>query len=56
VGIAALEDILVPVPALDVQRWVNELQTKVEAAKRVHAAASVDLDQLLPTMLAEVFG
>lgn len=54
-GIKALEAIRVPVPSLDAQHWFDRLQTKVWAARAAQAAATVELDALLPALLHDAF-
>ncbi|SEK02040.1 type I restriction enzyme, S subunit [Sphingomonas sp. OV641] len=55
-GIKALEAIRVPVPSLDAQHWFDHLQAKVRAARVAQAAATTELDALLPALLHDVFG
>ncbi|MBW8270347.1 restriction endonuclease subunit S [Caldovatus aquaticus] len=46
----------VPLPPLDAQRWFDRLQQKARAAREAAAAATGELDRLLPALLAEAFG
>lgn len=55
-GLEALDEIEVPVPSISAQQWFNALQQKAFAAREAQAAASSDLDQLMPALLAEAFG
>jgi type I restriction enzyme S subunit len=55
-GLDALDRIEVPLPPLDAQRWFDRLQQKARAAREASAAASGELDRLLPALLAEAFG
>jgi type I restriction enzyme S subunit len=55
-GIKGLEAIRVPVPSLDAQHWFDRLQTKVRAARMAQAAATAELDALLPALLHDAFG
>ena len=55
-GLEALDEIEVPVPSLDAQQWFDALQRKAFAAREAQSAASAELDQLMPAMLAEAFG
>lgn len=55
-GIKALEAICVPVPSLDAQHWFDRLQAKVRAARLAQAAATAELDALLPALLHDAFG
>jgi hypothetical protein len=50
-----LPAITVPVPSLDAQQWFDRLQAKAQAARAARAAASTDLDHLLPALLSRVF-
>jgi type I restriction enzyme S subunit len=51
-----LAAITVPVPPLDAQHWFDRLQAKVRAARVAQAAATVELDALLPALLHDAFG
>ena len=55
-GIKALEAIRVPVPSIDAQHWFDRLQAKVRAARVAQAAATAELDALLPALLHDAFG
>jgi type I restriction enzyme, S subunit len=50
-----LEETTVPLPSLDAQQWFDRLQAKAQAARAAQAAASTDLDHLLPALLGRVF-
>jgi type I restriction enzyme S subunit len=54
-GLKALEDILVPVPAVERQFWFTKLLTKVAAVKQLQAETSAELDALLPSVLDKAF-
>jgi type I restriction enzyme S subunit len=55
-GLNALDRIEVPLPSLDAQQWFDALQRKTFAARAAQAAASTELDHLMPALLAEAFG
>lgn len=49
-------EIEIPLPSLDAQQWFDALHQKAFAAREAQAAASAELDELMPAMLAEAFG
>lgn len=51
-----LPGITVPVPSLAAQHWFDRLQAKVRAARVAQAAATAELDALLPALLHDAFG
>jgi type I restriction enzyme S subunit len=54
-GLEALSKIQVPVPPLRDQIWFNNLQTQVDALKRLHAETAAELDALMPSILDRAF-
>src|SRR5690606_37426057 len=46
----------IPLPSLDAQRGFDALQAKVQEALAAQAAASAELEKLLPALLHETFG
>ncbi len=54
-GIGALESIEVPIPSIKSQQWFNELQTEMEALKRLHVETAAELDAILPAVLDRAF-
>jgi type I restriction enzyme S subunit len=54
-GLAALETIEVPVPAIEDQQWFDLLQSEVAALKLLQAETGAELDALLPAVLDRAF-
>ena len=54
-GISTLEKILVPVPDLADQRWFCSLLAKATGLRRLHNETKMELDALLPSVLARAF-
>ena len=54
-GLAALDEIRVPVPAMEEQEWFDELQREVDELRRLQAESTVELDALLPSILNKAF-
>jgi type I restriction enzyme, S subunit len=50
-----LEEIEIPVPAIDAQLWFDELQIKASVARAQSAEAAAELRHLIPAMLNQVF-
>jgi type I restriction enzyme, S subunit len=50
-----LEEIQIPVPAIDAQLWFDELQIKAAATRAQSAEAAAELGHLIPAMLNQVF-
>jgi len=50
-GLAALEDISVPVPRIEDQHWFDALQVEVAALRQEQAKSATGLDALLPATL-----
>lgn len=55
-GLAALENISVPVPHIDDQRWFDSLQAEVTLLKQEQAKSNIELDALLPSILLRAYG
>ena len=54
-GLEALSEIAVPVPAYSQQLWFDGLQAKVNALKKLQADTAAELDALLPSILDRAF-
>jgi type I restriction enzyme S subunit len=54
-GLKALEDIPVPVPAFEKQMWFDSLLSKLESLKALQAETAAELDALLPSILDQAF-
>lgn len=54
-GLKALEEICVPVPAFEKQVWFDSLLAKLDSLKIVHSEATAELDALLPSILDKAF-
>lgn len=54
-GLKKLENIEVPVPPLENQRWFDRLQAKARQLRSVRAETAKDVDALIPALLHEVF-
>lgn len=54
-GLAALANILVPVPPIADQLWFDALQAKVATLRETQVAAATELDALLPAALDRAF-
>ena len=54
-GQKALEEIEVPLPSLESQKWFDALQAKAAAARSHSAEATADMERLIPAMLDQVF-
>jgi len=54
-GLKALEEIPVPLPAFESQRWFDSLVAKVDSLKRLQAETTAELDALLPSILDKAF-
>lgn len=54
-GLAKLEQLLVPAPPIEKQRWFDDLQAKVDAVKRLQAETQAEMDALLPAVLDPAF-
>jgi type I restriction enzyme S subunit len=58
-SVGRIKDIGVPVPALPEQRrivaYLDNLQAKVDALKRLQAETAAELDALLPSVLDRAF-
>jgi type I restriction enzyme S subunit len=54
-GLAALENIKVPAPKINVQQCFDVLQADVNALKRLQAETAAELDALLPSVLDRAF-
>jgi type I restriction enzyme S subunit len=50
-----LEEIKLPVPSIDDQRWFDALQAKVAAARAHSVEAAKELDRLIPAILNRIF-
>ncbi len=50
-----LPTIEVPIPALETQRWFDELETKAREARAIRARSAEDVEALIPAMLHEIF-
>jgi type I restriction enzyme S subunit len=50
-----LEEIEIPVPAIDAQRWFDELQLKAAVTRAQNAEVVAELGHLIPAMLNKVF-
>lgn len=54
-GLDALANISVPVPALEAQRWFDGMLTKVAALRKIQSETAAELDALLPSILDRAF-
>jgi type I restriction enzyme S subunit len=54
-GLEALSRIRVPTPDYRRQTWFDELQSEVDALKRLQAETAAELDALLPSILDKAF-
>jgi type I restriction enzyme S subunit len=54
-GLKALNQIRVPIPAIEKQQWFDVLQAEVDALKRLQAETAAELDALLPAILDKAF-
>lgn len=54
-GLKALQEIAVPLPAFHEQIWFGSLLAKVESFKRLRGESTVELDALLPSILDKAF-
>ena len=54
-GLKRLAAINVPVPAIEKQRWFEQLQAKVQHLDRAHAQIDDELGTLIPAILRETF-
>lgn len=54
-GLKALGNIKVPVPPYEKLIWFDNLQSKVDALKRLQAETAAELDALLPSILDKAF-
>lgn len=55
-GSTAMQEIPVPVPSIEKQRWFDELLTKVERIRNLQQEVSAQRAALLPAILNQVFG
>jgi type I restriction enzyme S subunit len=54
-GLKALQEIAVPLPAFDEQIWFGSLLAKVESFRHLRSESTVELDALLPSVLDKAF-
>lgn len=54
-GLTALEEIAVPLPAFHKQQWICSLMAKGEFLKRLQAETAAELDAMLPSILDKAF-
>jgi type I restriction enzyme S subunit len=58
-SVGRIKQITVPVPTLKEQRcivaYLNDLQAKVDALKKLQAETAAELDALLPSILDKAF-
>lgn len=54
-GLKKLEDLQVPVPSIERQRWFDRLQTMAREARVIRAGTAKDVEALIPAMLHEIF-
>jgi type I restriction enzyme S subunit len=54
-GLAALDAIRAPVPAIDKQLWFDSLQAEVAALRRLQMETSTEWNALVPAVLARAF-
>jgi type I restriction enzyme S subunit len=54
-GLAKLDDITVPVPSIQKQKWFDDLQAKVDQLQALQAQTAAELDALLPSILDKAF-
>jgi type I restriction enzyme S subunit len=54
-GLAALEEIEIPLPTMSEQLWFDELQSEVRALASVRAETAIELDALMPSILLRAF-
>ncbi len=54
-GLKKLEDLQVPVPAIERQHWFDRLQTKARDARDIRTSTARDMEALVPAMLHEIF-
>ncbi len=54
-GLEALENIPVPVPPIETQKWFDSIQAQVDALKQLQAESTAEFDALLPSILEKAF-
>jgi type I restriction enzyme S subunit len=54
-GLEALSEINVPLPAYEKQMWFEDLQATVEVLNHVQAESAAELDSMLPSILDKAF-
>ncbi len=54
-GLQALANIRVPIPAFEKQLWFDSIHSKFDAIKRLQAETAAEIDALLPSILDKAF-
>src|SRR5206468_12271848 len=55
-SVKRLNEVLVPIVPLEAQKWLNdELQSQVDALKRLQVETAAEIDAVLPAILDKAF-